>query len=313
MYQTISPESAGDSDSIGKWNALRVRPDRWERANVLDIGCNAGFFCDQAKKQGAEYVLGIDRDADVINQATDRFRDCYFMELNWDDALPPGGWDIVMLLSAFHYAAEPERLLSEIRRSLNPEGLMILECGIAPGSGLHWAMTTRPGSDVRYPTADLINHMLQQAGFTVRWVGPSVSQKGDPVSRQVLHCHLMKRQVLVVRGNSGTGKTTLARSLGVPVYSTDDHIRNHCHTGHYAANWIAAARATGTHDLRPFYADLGVNRQLASDFLDSFIDCLPGQNCVVADCFDNLAELLMEKLAERNFRTWSAISHLPVR
>ena len=53
-----------------RWgNIVSAVPDDLSGKSVLDIGCNAGFLALEAKKRGAEYVLGIDVRDGYIEQA----------------------------------------------------------------------------------------------------------------------------------------------------------------------------------------------------------------------------------------------------
>src|SRR4051812_28871990 len=59
----------GDFPAI-KWKHVAGSiPEDLTGATVLDIGCNAGFYCIQMKRRGAERVLGIDVDDRYLNQA----------------------------------------------------------------------------------------------------------------------------------------------------------------------------------------------------------------------------------------------------
>lgn len=59
----------GDFPNI-KWKHIQnAIPQDLTGANVLDIGCNGGFYSIQMKQRGAQYVLGIDIDDRYLNQA----------------------------------------------------------------------------------------------------------------------------------------------------------------------------------------------------------------------------------------------------
>lgn len=54
-----------------KWEGFRhVVPEDLRGQSVLDIGCNAGFYAQEMKRRGADYVLGIDSDPHYLRQAT---------------------------------------------------------------------------------------------------------------------------------------------------------------------------------------------------------------------------------------------------
>jgi SAM-dependent methyltransferase len=211
-YQSFDDEG-GSSNSAGKLAALQM-PDDLTGKRVLDIGCNEGFFAMAAKDRGAAEVVGIDQDADAIERARARRGDIDFLNQPWDE-LPAGPFDLVLMLSALHYEANPRPLLQRIWANLSHDGMFILECGISHlrGSTVEWTQRPIPRDDVAwYPTRDLlIERYLRH--FAVREVGPSVQQPGDPASRVVFHCHRRRPIVLLIPGRSKIGKTTFTREL----------------------------------------------------------------------------------------------------
>jgi tRNA (mo5U34)-methyltransferase len=53
-----------------RWNNIASAvPGDLEGMSVLDIGCNAGYIALEAKRRGAEYVLGVDLKPGYIEQA----------------------------------------------------------------------------------------------------------------------------------------------------------------------------------------------------------------------------------------------------
>ena len=117
-YQTFSDQKGG-SDSPGKLKALKL-PDL-EGKSVLDIGCNEGFFCVEAKKQGATRVVGIDKVPAVIEAARQRAPDIDFRCQTWD-TLPEGPFDVI---TCFHYLQRD--LFPKLGARLTPGGLLIVE------------------------------------------------------------------------------------------------------------------------------------------------------------------------------------------
>ena len=76
-----------------------------------------------------------------------------------------------------------------------------------------------------FPTFKLLIEEYLE-GYAVRDIGPSVNQKGDPVPRFVFHCSKFRPEVILISGESGSGKTILAREfskLGAAVISLDFH------------------------------------------------------------------------------------------
>ncbi|MFM9846896.1 MAG: methyltransferase domain-containing protein [Hyphomicrobiaceae bacterium] len=226
-------DGKGDSKSHEKLKALRLddfanvtgrcreRPLRG--LSVLDIGCNEGFFCVEAKRQGASRVVGIDRSATFIEAARKRCPDAAFIQDDWW-GVPAEKFDVILFLSAIHYETNQKELLAFLKSRLNLGGTLILECGVARHHQDHrWHVVERADGLKRYPTDSLLRQDLL-AGYSVRWIGTSVSQAGDPIPRFVYHCRPKSSTALLISGPGGSGKSTLAtefRYRGIPVYSTD--------------------------------------------------------------------------------------------
>lgn len=52
------------------WETVKVcLPDNLSGKSVLDVGCNAGFYCIETKRRGAARVLGVDSQRNLIRQA----------------------------------------------------------------------------------------------------------------------------------------------------------------------------------------------------------------------------------------------------
>ncbi|MGH7211030.1 MAG: DUF1698 domain-containing protein, partial [Acetobacteraceae bacterium] len=67
--QTAPEHFLGDYPMV-KWRAFAdAIPADLAGRNVLDIGCNAGFYAMEMKRRGADRVVGIDFDDDYLVQA----------------------------------------------------------------------------------------------------------------------------------------------------------------------------------------------------------------------------------------------------
>lgn len=222
QYQTF-PDTRGHSDSLAKLECLRL-PESLEGKSVLDVACNEGFFCQEAWQRGASRVVGIDKVPGFIERASERDPQTEYRVLDWS-RIEELGWrfDVILLLSALHYAERPRRLLRQLFDMLTPDGMLVLECGIAPGRKPKWVRVDRPrGDTVLHPTRGMVMNAIP--GAVVRELGPSVPQPGDPVDRFAFRITRVKPIVMLVSGRSGSGKSTLARSLtsdNVAVVSVD--------------------------------------------------------------------------------------------
>lgn len=221
-YQSFGSE-IGDSMSSSKLEALAL-PERLDGESVLDIGCNEGFFCAEAVRRGARRVVGIDSNDSIIRSAVKRTSEAEFRCTDWWN-LPDEKFDWILFTSAIHYERNPKNLLTQIRSRLNPGGTLVLECGVLVNDvSEKWHVVERhDGGILQYPSWGLLLHSLLD-GYAVRHIGPSVMQSGDPVPRCVFHCTELRKVVIFVSGNSGTGKSVLGREFakqGLRVVSLD--------------------------------------------------------------------------------------------
>jgi SAM-dependent methyltransferase len=226
VYQSFA-DRPGSSPSLEKWKALGIT--NFSGRDVLDLGCNEGFFIAKVLEHGARSAIGVDLDAATLEGARVRVPDGSFVHEHWSDYIakqPASSFDIVMLLSAMHYAPQAIYLLREIRRVLRHDGMLVLEASVAPGAEAFMTGVTRgrpPFTDTVYhPTGRKLDQLLFKE-FSVRYVGESVMQPGDPMPRHIYHAFPRMPVAVLIRGRPGVGKSDLARLLepAAPTYSMD--------------------------------------------------------------------------------------------
>lgn len=209
-YQSFDGEKS-DSDSGRKLETIKLPADMTGKS-LLDIGCNEGYFCFQAKKRGASRVLGVDMNPQLIEKARKRTPDAEFANLSWWD-IDNEKFDYVLFLSAIHYEKDQRALLNKLVNNLTPGGVLILECGVIPKHGeKRWHVIERGDGVFKYPTFSLLVEDIL-GSYAVRDMGPSVPQSGDPVPRLVFHCRKFVPTVVLVSGASGAGKTIFTREI----------------------------------------------------------------------------------------------------
>ena len=101
--------------------------------NVLDIGCNVGFFSINLWKKGFD-VIGIDLFEDKIEIAKDlkkelniksdrlQFRQMDFLKSDFDD----DHFDCIIFLETLEHVESPVAFLNECRRVLKPGGYLLI-------------------------------------------------------------------------------------------------------------------------------------------------------------------------------------------
>lgn len=215
-YQSFK-KGKGSSNSEAKLEALRL--PSLEGKSFLDLGCNAGFFCNHALEQGAKRVVGVEKTKSYIEPARAQMPDAEFVSSDWADFQTSEKFDVIINLSAFHYAKDPSALLSKIHDMLTPNGVFVFEGGVVQQNLYSlWIPVTRGVGTVWYPTRKLWESVLLK-NFSFRFVGPSVLQKGDALPRVVYHCQKKMRSWTLVSGKRQEGKTSYASSL-----SSDNHV-----------------------------------------------------------------------------------------
>lgn len=179
----------GGSYTLGKLARLQLPPLEGKR--VLDLGCNTGFYCRHAHESGAASVTGVDASKSVIERARSLSpAEIVFRDTGWDD-YPEGSYDIVLFLSAIHYAKNPGTVVDNIFRTLRSGGVFVLEGGIVfanqtPFTDIPLPGWRKVGDFCRHLSwGYLKRHLLN--GFDWKIVGESEMRGGDNVPRYVIH------------------------------------------------------------------------------------------------------------------------------
>lgn len=126
-YSEMSRSKQG-LKGAGEWSELqKVLPDFLGK-RVLDLGCGYGWHCLYAAQNGAEYVLGTDISAKMLETARQKnsherveYRRCAMDDLE----LPDHSFDVVLSSLAFHYVKEFQPVVKKISRVLSPGGFFV--------------------------------------------------------------------------------------------------------------------------------------------------------------------------------------------
>lgn len=116
-----------------KWRQFAdALPASLDGRSVLDIGCNAGFYCVELKRRGAGRVLGIDHDPRYLEQArlvasTLGFDELEFRLLSaYRVADLRERFDIVLFMGALYHLRHPLLALDLIREHV-VDDLMVFQ------------------------------------------------------------------------------------------------------------------------------------------------------------------------------------------
>lgn len=186
-YQN-APSVEGGSYTENKLRKLGI-PQLCEK-RFLDLGCNTGFYCNYALLQQAKRAVGIDIDSAVIRKARELHPGVEFFDTGWDD-LPNMEFDVIICLSAMHYAADPIKLVDNVKSHLASDGLLIIEGGLIDVEAKFKTDVLIPGwrrvgDRCRHLSRRFVDvHLLREFHWKV--FGPSEPRGGDNVPRHVIH------------------------------------------------------------------------------------------------------------------------------
>ena len=95
---------------------------------ILDVGCGTGHLTVQIAEAGAQ-VLGIDRSAEMIRQAKEKYPTLRFEVVDATQINVRETYDAVFSNATLHWIKEPERVITGIAKALRPGGRFVAEFG----------------------------------------------------------------------------------------------------------------------------------------------------------------------------------------
>lgn len=130
VYDGIAAEYIENRESIpdALLSSLKVREIDLKGAKIADFGAGPGFLSDLLSSEGA-IVDAIEPVEEFINYGKERFKDNNKVNFNLkhaeDSGLPSKTYDIVFVLSAWHWFKRTE-VIEEAVRILKPDGYLIV-------------------------------------------------------------------------------------------------------------------------------------------------------------------------------------------
>lgn len=175
--------------------------------SFLEIGCSKGLFCGFAWFEGATGIMGLDNDETALEKARIAFPACKFARFSGNFARilsQKDGFDVI-LCSALPAGMTINNLLPLMLKKLNRSGTIILK---APKN--YFSVMTDC-----------------EVAFVYKDMGESISDSTDGVLMHVFHIKNKEPYAILLMGESGSGKTTIARTLfpDLPIISGDDLMR----------------------------------------------------------------------------------------
>ncbi|MGX1959361.1 class I SAM-dependent methyltransferase [Serratia proteamaculans] len=115
-------------DGAPEWQSIRsILPDL-QGKKVVDLGCGYGWFCRNAREQGAASVLGLDLSEKMLDKARTMTEDSG-IEYRQQDLeqlqLPSLSFDLAYSSLTLHYIKDLARLFATVYQALVPGGQFI--------------------------------------------------------------------------------------------------------------------------------------------------------------------------------------------
>ncbi|MEW5947007.1 MAG: class I SAM-dependent methyltransferase [bacterium] len=139
---------------------------------LLDVGCATGVFMDVARFRGWE-VHGVDVSPFASGVARNYYNLDVFTGVLEESGFPAGWFDVVFMHDVIEHVPDPPSLLTEARRVLTDDGLLVINTPNAAGLlartlGKRW-FHYKPQEHLFYFTPATLTAMLDKAGFrTIR-------------------------------------------------------------------------------------------------------------------------------------------------
>lgn len=194
-FSELTPGAIGSSKSNEKFILSKLESLVKDKKTMLDIGCNAGYFCFQSGKVNPNLrITGVDVHAGVIEQAKNINRYIYFNNninfLHGDflavETLHGVTFDFIMCFSTFHYFREQQLFfLEKCHRMLTDNGTFLLEVELsnrAEGSFVDKIKRGVDSVECYFPSKEFFENMIKNL-FTIQDVRQSSFQKGSVYNR----------------------------------------------------------------------------------------------------------------------------------
>lgn len=196
-YQTFDflGEGMKASNSAEKYDLSRLTTFDLENKNVLDVGCNAGYFMFKLLGKNPNWIMGIDVHRPFIDIARRINEECFqsnrldfhvgdFFQYKFSlDKM----FDLIYCFSTFHYFYEQQQLfIDKCYELLNKDGILLVEIEENPDQGEAKIFSPpRPadGKSYFYPNPAMVKEWTKGI-FKIVDKYVSVKQNGSVYERQ---------------------------------------------------------------------------------------------------------------------------------
>jgi SAM-dependent methyltransferase len=186
---------------------------------LLDVGCAAGFFLDEARSVGWN-VFGVDVSPWAADQARRRLGMNIFADAAEIPAHLRGSFSAVTMFQTLEHMVFPQESLRQAVTLLRGDGLLFIETWdraswIARMMGSNWQQVSPPSVLWLFTEASLAA-LLQSAGLRlVAWQRTSKEVSASFVAQLLAQKHgILRRPLVPFMGSSRLGRLSFAYKLG---------------------------------------------------------------------------------------------------
>jgi len=145
---------------------------RGSPGRLLDLGCAAGYFLDEARRAGWQ-VRGVELSPYAAQRARERGLDVTQAPLE-QFPLPTASFDCVTLWDVLEHVRDPAGVLAGAARAVRPGGVLALSTGdvtslCARLSGRHWHLFTLP-EHLYFFSPQALRRLLERVGCRIQRV-----------------------------------------------------------------------------------------------------------------------------------------------
>lgn len=174
---------------------------------LLDFGCGAGLFLEEADRRGFE-GWGVDLSEDAIAEArgTPSGQRAYFGAPSDVSEIAAGGFDVVTMWSVLAHLATPVEDLAMLRGLLAPDGVLLLLTVNAnslelKARGPHWNGFTR--NHLKFFSPTTLPALFRLAGFAAVLFRPTVNDPIEAGTSRMSERNQRRMRAATQHGNRG--------------------------------------------------------------------------------------------------------------
>jgi SAM-dependent methyltransferase len=187
-----------DSKSAQKFAASGLDDLILPESSVVDIGCNAGYFCFRAADRTTGQVIGVDSArhslelGSELNSSVFRRTNVDFVQADAHEFLRanPGMFDVIHCASTFHYFREAQAEFLELARgAIRSGGSLVLEVELGKDTDkpeTHWLSRGVDATPCAFPNRAMFELLLRDL-FTIVEERESTFQAGSFHARHYFH------------------------------------------------------------------------------------------------------------------------------